>query len=67
MLREVPHDQLTFRLPPGYRLLESEHVVVLVDPSGRAVFVGPATRATPEVLLDAIARAQRPSNPRGTP
>ncbi|MDQ7801302.1 MAG: hypothetical protein QN142_01090 [Armatimonadota bacterium] len=57
MLKEVPRDHLTFHLPEGYRLLESEHVVALVDPNGRTVFLGPATRTTPEVLLAAIARS----------
>jgi hypothetical protein len=63
VLREVPRDQLTFELPAGYRLLESEHEVVLLDSRGRVVFVGSATRATPEVLLQAIATAQRGPGP----
>jgi hypothetical protein len=65
MLKEVPRDQLTFRLPPGYRLLESEHAVVLVDAGGGVVFVGPATKATPEVLLEAIAQHEALPEERG--
>lgn len=55
---EVPPDQLTFELPSGYRLLESEHEVVLVDARGRRVFVGSSTGATPEALLEAVARTR---------
>jgi hypothetical protein len=54
---EVPPEKLKFRLPPGYRVLESEHFVVLLDPEGRRIFLGSATAATPEVLLQAITRA----------
>ncbi len=57
MLKEVPREYLTFPLPHGYRLLESEHVVALVDPEGRTVYLGPAAGTTPEALLEAIARS----------
>ncbi len=57
MFWEVPPEKLKFRLPPGYRLLESEHFVMLLDPEDRKIFLGDATAATPEVLLQAIARA----------
>ncbi|MDR5682761.1 MAG: hypothetical protein QN163_01865 [Armatimonadota bacterium] len=50
----MTEEELGFRLPPGYRVLEDGDFVVVVNPTGTRIFVGSAMGATCQALQTAI-------------